>query len=75
MRQYVKDNTVKEFVLWSPVDLGYLTVYAAKLLQEQGQLPEKFQAGRLGEISRLQTMILLGQPIRFNVKNIDQYQF
>jgi len=75
MRQYVKDTTVKEFVLWSPVDLGYLTVYAAKLLQEQGQLPEKFQAGRLGEISRLQTMILLGQPIRFNAQNIDQYQF
>jgi len=30
MREFVKQGVVKEFVLWSPVDLGYLTIYAAR---------------------------------------------
>ena len=35
MRQYVEDGTVRQFVLWSPVDLGYLTVHVAKLLHDK----------------------------------------
>ena len=30
MREYVKDGTVKEFALWNPEDLGYLSAFAAK---------------------------------------------
>src|SRR5256714_5618639 len=49
MRDYVKDGTVAEFVLWNPIDLGYLTVYCADL-ERKGQMPKegKFKAGRLG---------------------------
>ena len=75
MRQFVKDGTVKVFLLWSPVDLGYLTVYASKLLHEKGELPEEFEAGRLGKIKVRGSEILLGPPTRFTKENIDDFNF
>jgi len=75
MRQYVKDGTVKTFLLWNPVDLGYLTVYAAKRLVDNGKLPEQFDAGRLGNIKIQGAQILLGPPIRFTEKNVTQFDF
>ncbi len=75
MRPYVKDDTVKEFVLWNPVDLGYLTVHAAKMTVEKGKLPGEFQAGKLGTIEVKDDMVLLGEPIIFNKDNIDSFDF
>jgi ABC-type sugar transport system substrate-binding protein len=75
MRPYVEDGTVREFVLWNPIDLGYLTVYAGKLLHERGTLPPTFEAGRLGEITVRGTEVLLGPPVRFNADNIAEFDF
>jgi rhamnose transport system substrate-binding protein len=36
MRDYVLDGTVESFVLWNPVDLGYLAVYVADRTQRNG---------------------------------------
>src|SRR5262245_45138675 len=76
MREYVEDGTVKSFILWSPVDLGYLSVYVADLLR-QGKVPEtgEIQAGRLGKISVTNREVLLGKPIKFTKENIGQYDF
>lgn len=75
MKPYVKDGTVEAFVLWSPVDLGYLTIYAAKILHEKGSLPSEFEAGRLGKITVTDSVVLLGDPIVFTKDNIDKYDF
>jgi ABC-type sugar transport system substrate-binding protein len=75
MRPYVIDGTVKAFVLWNPVDLGYLTVYAAKRLREEGALPASFAAGRLGEIAVEGDEVLLGPPLRFDRENIGDFAF
>ena len=78
MRQYVHDGTVKEFALFSPVDLGYLTVHVARQITEsEGTLPAKINAGRLGEIGvdDAARMVVLGAPIRFNRENIDAFDF
>jgi len=75
MRPYVKDGTVKKFVLWNPVDLGYLTVYAAKLLAEGKLKPGSIQAGRLGTVTVRRDEVLLGPPLVFDKNNIDQYDF
>jgi ABC-type sugar transport system substrate-binding protein len=75
MRPYVEDGTVKEFVLWNPVDLGYLTVYAGKLLRDTGTLPPTFPAGRLGKINVTGTEVLLGPPVRFHKDNIAAFDF
>jgi ABC-type sugar transport system substrate-binding protein len=76
MRDYVKDGTVKEFILWNPIDLGYLAVYVADL-KRKGQMPEDgaIRAGRLGEIRVKDREVLLGEPTLFNKANVDKYDF
>jgi ABC-type sugar transport system substrate-binding protein len=75
MRQYVEDGTVKKVVLWSPVDLGYLTVHAAKLFKE-GKLKEgTIDAGRLGAINVVGDEVLLGPPMVFDAENIADFDF
>src|SRR5262249_3204158 len=64
MKDYVKDGTVETFLLWSPVDLGYLAVYVLDLTRK-GQMPEngEITAGRLGKIKVKNREVLLGDPI------------
>ncbi len=77
MREYVRDGTVKTVILWNPVDLGYLTVYAAQALCE-GTLKRgtsAIMAGRLGKREVRKDEVLLGPPMRFTKANIDRYDF
>jgi ABC-type sugar transport system substrate-binding protein len=76
MADYVKDDTVKSFILWSPVDLGYLTVHVCDLVRK-GQMPRtgKIKAGRLGEITVTDGEVLLGPPLKFTKENIGKYDF
>jgi ABC-type sugar transport system substrate-binding protein len=76
MRDYVKDGTVKEFILWNPIDLGYLAVYVADL-KRKGEMPENgtIKAGRLGDIHVKDREVLLGEPIPFDRDNVDKYDF
>src|SRR5258708_38208834 len=52
MKQFVERGTVKTVVLWNPVDLGYLAVYAARAslagTLKDGATQAKLQSGRLG---------------------------
>ncbi len=77
MRDYVKEGTVKRFVLWNPVDLGYLAVHAA-VATAKGELKPgvaTFKAGHLGELKINGSEILLGQPLIFDKANIEQFDF
>jgi ABC-type sugar transport system substrate-binding protein len=76
MRDYVRDGTVPVFILWNPIDLGYLTVHVCQLLKE-GKMPETgtIQAGRLSKIKVTDREVLLGKPLRFDRDNIDKYDF
>jgi rhamnose transport system substrate-binding protein len=79
MRAFVKDGTVKEFALWNPEELGYLTVHAIKALADgtiTGAEGDKFTAGKLGDytVGANQT-VLLGDPYKFNASNIDNFNF
>ena len=75
MRQYVDDGTIKQFVLWSPVDLGYLTVHAAKQLKD-GKLPDGEQTiGRLNNVKVSPGEVLLGPPVVFDKGNVGKYDF
>lgn len=79
MREYVKDGTVKEFALWNPEDLGFLSAFAAKALIDgeiTGAEGDKFSADRLGEYTvGKDSTVLLGDPYRFNADNIDDFDF
>ncbi|MCY2962685.1 MAG: substrate-binding domain-containing protein [Planctomycetota bacterium] len=75
VRSYVKDGTIKQFVLWSPADLGYLTLHTAKALADKKLSPGEQTFGRLRGIQVLKDEVILGPPLVFNQDNIDQYEF
>jgi ABC-type sugar transport system substrate-binding protein len=77
MRDYIEDGTVKEFILWNPVDLGYLAVHVADRVRKKrmptgGTLKK---AGRLADIRVRGGEVILGKPLRFTEDNIDKYDF
>lgn len=74
-REYVKDGTVPRFVLWNPVDLGYLTVHVAKRLADRELSPGTHQMGRLSDIKVTSDEVLLGPPLVFDAENIDEFDF
>ncbi len=75
MRQYVEDGTVKQFVLWNPIDLGYLTVRVAKLLRDKKLESGEQTIGRLERIRVSSEEVLLGPPMVFDRQNVGRYDF
>ena len=83
MKTYVKDGTVKGFMLWNPNDLGYLAGYAAaSLASGVVDLKDgaKFTAGKLKDYTisapaGAGATIVLGPPTVFDAANIDQFNF
>lgn len=79
VKSYVDSGTIEKFVLWSPVDLGYLAVHVANR-QINGNMPSEegatFEAGRLGEVEMIAPdVVLLGEPLVFTEENINEYDF
>lgn len=79
LREYVKSGAIPQFALWSPVDLGYLAVYATDALATgaiTGEPGDTFTAGKLGEYTVLEDKtVLLGPPTVFDESNIDDFDF
>jgi ABC-type sugar transport system substrate-binding protein len=80
MKPFVDDGTVRDVVLWNPIDLGYLSVYAA-VAAVNGELEAgaTIEAGRLGsytvEEDDISLQILLGPPFIFDAANIADFDF
>jgi ABC-type sugar transport system substrate-binding protein len=74
MTGYVGDGTVKKFVLWNAVDLGYLTVRVAAAAAKGELKPgaETFAAGRLGQVKVEGDIVIMGDPIVFDASTIAQ---
>jgi rhamnose transport system permease protein len=68
---------VDSVVLWNTLDLGYLTVYAAKAVAAGDLKPgaTSLNAGRLGHIDVKGDDVLLGKPFVFTKENIDRFDF
>lgn len=76
-KRYVHEGITDAVILWNTMDLGYLTIQAAKAVQE-GTLKlgdKSLRAGRLGNVEVAGDNILLGQPLTFTKANIDQFDF
>ena len=77
MKKFVQNGTVRSFILWHTVDLGYLTIHVAKALAAGELKPgaTSLKAGRLGELSIVGDTVMLGDILVFTKANIDQYDF
>ncbi len=76
-KPYVDAGVIESIVLWNTLDLGYLTVYAAKALND-GELKrgvKEISAGRLGKLGVEGDEVRLGAPFIFNKANIGRFNF
>ncbi len=77
-RQYIKSGAMPFSVLWSPYDLGYLTVWAGKQLVDGQSLQETNQVPGLAAASTYMArdkLLLLGPPTVFTKENVDRFDF
>lgn len=79
MRDYVKSGAAPQFALWSPVDLGYLSIYTLHAIASgaiAGNPGDTFDGGRLGEYTIADDgTVLLGPPTVFTADNVDDFDF
>ncbi|MCL4454406.1 MAG: substrate-binding domain-containing protein [Deinococcus sp.] len=79
MKPFMKDGVIKSVVLWNPVDLGYLSVYAARQLVDKGLKPGDKVVTKRGTFTvqkdKISLQILLGPPFIFTPQNIDKFNF
>jgi rhamnose transport system permease protein len=76
-KPYVHAGVVPTVVLWDTKSLGYLAVYASKLVIDH-QLAagtSAIDAGRLGRIEVRGSEVILGPPLKFTADNIDRFDF
>ncbi len=64
MRPYVKEEVIESFVLWDPVKLGYLTIWAAKELLEGREFGEWTEVPNVGKVEYVadKKMLVLDLP-------------
>ncbi|MDQ0338694.1 rhamnose transport system substrate-binding protein [Caldalkalibacillus uzonensis] len=81
MAEYIENGVCQWMYLWNPIDVGYLSGYAAHALVEgiiTGEPGESFDAGRLGKKEVVEdgdgSQIMLGDPFRFDSSNIDEWK-
>jgi rhamnose transport system substrate-binding protein len=81
MAEYIDGGICQWMYLWNPIDVGYLAGQTAFALVEgkiTGKAGDKFTAGRLGEKEVITvgdgTEIMLGDPFKFDSKNIAEWK-
>lgn len=82
MAEYIENGSCPYMFLWNPIDVGYLTGYAATAAVDgdiTGTAGESFSAGRLGDFEIVPasdggTEVLLGAPFRFDADNIADWK-
>jgi len=75
VKQHVNDGTVKKFLLWSPIDLGYLAVHTAKSVKDGNLSDGKHSFGRLKDVVVNNGEVLLGPPMEFTKDNVGSATF
>ncbi|MBV8816144.1 MAG: autoinducer 2 ABC transporter substrate-binding protein [Verrucomicrobia bacterium] len=77
MKQYVDNGAVKSFVLWNPVNLGYLTVWAGLQLCQGKSFQAVNSVPTIGDVryDASKKMLILGPPTVFDKSNIGQFNF
>ncbi len=76
-KPYVHEGVIESVILWNTLDLGYLTIQAARAVTDGTLKPgvQELLAGRKGKVAVLGDEVLLGAPFIFNKSNIDGFDF
>ena len=81
MAEYIQSGVCEWMYLWNPIDVGYLSGYAADALVKgtiTGAIGDTFKAGKLGEMTVVEdgdgSQIMLGDPFKFDANNIAEWK-
>ena len=82
MAEYIENGVCAYMYLWNPIDVGYLSGFAAAALVKgdmTGVVGGTFEAGKLGSFEVVEssdggTQILLGAPFKFDAANIAEWK-
>ncbi|SDT43532.1 monosaccharide ABC transporter substrate-binding protein, CUT2 family [Paenibacillaceae bacterium GAS479] len=81
MAEYIESGVCQWMYLWNPIDVGYLSGYAADALVKgtiSGKVGDKLTAGKLGEKEVVKdgdgSQIMLGDPFKFDASNIAEWK-
>jgi rhamnose transport system substrate-binding protein len=81
MAEYIESGVCQWMYLWNPIDVGYLTAFAANALVDgtiTGEAGGSFTAGKLGKkeviVAGDGTEIMLGDPFKFDNNNIAEWK-
>ena len=82
MAEYIENGACPYMYLWNPLDVGYLSGYAAAALVKgeiTGAAGDTFDAGKLGTKEVIAdptggTQIMLGDPFKFDPDNIAEWK-
>ena len=81
MAEYIENGACPWMYLWNPIDVGYLTGYAAMALVDgsiTGAVGDTFSAGRLGDYVVIEdgegSQVMLGAPFKFDPENIEEWK-
>lgn len=82
MAEYIEEGYCEWMYLWNPIELGYLTAYTSSAIvsgEIAAKLGDTFSAGHLGirsvdESADGGTEVLLGDPMKFDKDNINQWK-
>jgi rhamnose transport system substrate-binding protein len=77
MKSYIENGSVKSFVLWNPVNLGFLTVWTGLQLCEGKSFQAVNNVPTIGDVryDAAKKMLILGPPTVFDKSNIGQFNF
>lgn len=81
MAAYIESGVCEWMYLWNPIDVGYLSGYAADALVNgtmTGAVGNSFKAGKLGDMIVVEdgegSQIMLGDPFKFDANNIAEWK-
>lgn len=74
VRQYIKNGTMSESVMWDPMSLGYLTVWTLDQLSAGKEIEDGMDVPGVGTIKVEGERIYCG-TFRFTAEDVDNYQF
>ncbi|MHB8062655.1 MAG: autoinducer 2 ABC transporter substrate-binding protein [Ruminiclostridium sp.] len=78
VKPFIKSGVMKESILWDAQKLGYLTVWAGKMLAEGKQFEEENTIQGFDKPVKYfadKKTLLLGDPLVINAENVDKFSF
>ena len=74
VREYIKDGTMTESVMWNPMNMGYMSVWALDQIAQGNEITDGMEVPGVGTIKVEDDRIYCG-TFRFTAEDVDNYQF